>query len=69
MTEQYSKHKYIKCSRCKCKYINDDEQIKNEFGFTRLGEQFQTCIVCRTNRTQYHIDYYYEHKEQKARIS
>ena len=65
MTEQDSEDKYIKCSRCKCKYINDDELIKNDFGFTRLGEQLKTCIVCRTKRTQYHKDYYCEHKEQK----
>ena len=69
MTEQDSKEKYIKCSRCKCKYINDDEHIKNDFGFTRLGEQFKTCMVCRTKRTQYHKDYYYAHKEQRQEYS
>ena len=40
MTEQHGEDKYIKCSRCKCKYINDDNNIKNDFGFTRLNERF-----------------------------
>ena len=31
MTEQDSKDKYIKCSRCNMKYINDDERIKTDF--------------------------------------
>ena len=65
MAEQDSKEKSITCSRCKCEYINDDEHIKHEFGFTRLGEQFKTCIACRTKRTQDHMDYYNEHKEHR----
>ena len=62
MTEQDSKDKHIKCSRCKCKYHNNDDSIKTDFGYNRLGEQFKTCFVCREKLTKYHIDYYYKHK-------
>ena len=48
MTEQDSKDKYIKCSKCKFKYINDDNHIKADFGYNRLNERFKTCVKCRT---------------------
>ena len=47
MTEQDSKDKYIKCSKCKCKYINDDDHIKTDFGYSRLNERYKTCVKCR----------------------
>ena len=50
MTEQHGKDKYIKCSKCKCKYINDDEHIKADFGYNRLNERFKTCTKCRTKK-------------------
>ena len=50
MTEQDG-DKYIKCSQCKCKY-NNDESIKDNFGFNRLNEQLKTCVKCRNCRTQ-----------------
>ena len=37
---------YIKCSRCKCKYHNNDESIKDNFGFNRLGETYKCCVKC-----------------------
>ena len=48
MTEQSETDKYIKCSKCKCKYINDDEHIKDDFGYNRLNERFKTCVKCRS---------------------
>ena len=51
MTELNSKDQYIKCSRCKCKYINDDEHIKNDFGYNRLEERYKTCMTCRDRMT------------------
>ena len=39
--------RHIKCMRCKCKYINDDDNIKNDFGYNRLNERFKTCVKCR----------------------
>ena len=63
MTEQDSKEKYIKCSRCKCKYHNNDDSIKEQLGYNILGERHY-------KRTQYNKDYYYvEHKEQKLEYS
>ncbi len=41
-------NKYITCSNCKCKYHNNDEYIKNDFGYNRLGERFKCCLKCRT---------------------
>ena len=48
MAEQSGSDKYIKCSRCKCKYINDDDNIKTDFGYNRLNVRFKTCVKCRT---------------------
>ena len=56
MTEQDSKEQYIKCSRCKCKYINDDEHIKTDFGYTRLNERNKTCTKCRDKCKAYRQD-------------
>ena len=52
MTEQSGEDKYIKCSKCKCKYINDDKHIDNDFGFNRLGERYKSCTKCRNNRAK-----------------
>ena len=47
MTENNRDVKYIICSRCNCKYINDDEHIKIDFGYTRLNERYKCCVKCR----------------------
>ena len=39
MAEQGKIDKYIKCSKCRCKYINDEEHIKADFGYTRLQKK------------------------------
>ena len=65
MTEP-PKDKYIKCSKCKCKYINDDEHIKKDFGHNRLEERFKTCVKCRErSRTQDKV-YRETHREEIA---
>ena len=51
MSGQGEQDKYIKCKGCKCKYINDEEHIKQDFGYNRLGEQLKSCVNCR-NRTK-----------------
>ena len=51
MTEDNIIEKYIKCSRCKCKYINDNEHIKHDFGYNRLEERYKTCVKCRERNT------------------
>ena len=47
MTEQNSNDKYIKCARCRKKYINKDHDIKINFGYNRLNERYKTCVTCR----------------------
>ena len=47
MIEQSEVDKYVKCYKCTCKYINDDEHIKEDFGYNRLNERFKTCSKCR----------------------
>ena len=51
MTENNRIDKYIKCSRCKCKDINDNEHIKHDFGYNRLEERYKTCVKCRERNT------------------
>ena len=47
MTERNGETAHIKCSKCKCQYINDDEHIKTDFGYSRLGKRYKTCAKCR----------------------
>ena len=65
MTEDDSKEQYIKCSRCKCKYINDDEHIKVDLGYTRLGVRYKNCVKCRG----VFFKHYYDNQEQKQECS
>jgi len=82
MAEQDETDKYIKCSKCRCKYINDDEHIKIDFGHNRLNEQYKTCVKCRNkqriysnqeeikdHKKEYGNTYRAEHKEQAAQYA
>ena len=53
MTEQSEADKYIKCSKCRCKFLNDAEHIKYDFGYNRLNERYKTCTTCRSKNQQY----------------
>ena len=53
MTEQSKADEYIKCSKCRCKHINDDEHIKKDFGYNRLEQRFKTCVKCRDKGNEY----------------
>ena len=44
---------YIICAVCKCKFINDEESIKNHFGYNRLNKRWKTCYKCK-ERNQKH---------------
>ena len=44
MTAQSEQDKYIKCKGCKCKHINVDEHIKQDFGYKRLCEKLKSCV-------------------------
>ena len=47
MTEEGKNDKYIICSKCRSKYINDEEHITKYFGYTRLEERYKPCVRCR----------------------
>ena len=42
-------NRYIKCGNCECKYINNHENIKHDFGYIR----FKTCSKCRDKKNAY----------------
>ena len=66
MTEPSEADKYIKCSKCRCKYHNNDDNIKSDFGYTRLGERYKTCIKCRKTRLD-NYDKYKEHANEYSK--
>jgi len=66
MTELNETDKYIKCSKCRCKYINSDDSIKKDFGYNRLNERFKTCVKCRSKSREYSKLYQETHKEEIA---
>jgi len=53
MAEQSGNDNYIKRTHCKCKYINDDEHIKTDFGYNILNERYKTCANCRVKQRAY----------------
>ena len=50
MAEPSEESKYIKCSKCRCKNITDDEHVKQYFGYNTLEERFKACVKCRETR-------------------
>ena len=65
MTEECADIKYSKCSQCKCKHINDDEHIKQDFGYNRLNIQYKTCVKCRAKGRQNYKDKHTRHRYWK----
>ena len=55
MTYKYKKvpqkkntmNEHINCTRCNKKFINDDEHISTNFGYTRWNTRFANCVDCR----------------------
>ena len=47
MVEESKDDTYIRCSKCRSKYINDEEHMSKDFGYTRLEERYKTCVKCR----------------------
>ena len=64
MEEENKNDTYIICSKCKCKYINDEEHISTDFGYTRLDERYKTCVKCR-DKNKVHRKTYYENIKTK----
>ena len=63
MAEVSREDKYIRCSKCKCKYINDAEHIEVDFGYNRLDVRYKTCVKCRDKQRNIpcvsgQVDYY-----------
>jgi len=56
MEETRGEDNFIKCSKCKCKYINDDEHLKTDFGFNRLNVRYKCCTKCRERAKTYYKD-------------
>ena len=54
MSEKTETDKFVKCSKCKCKYINDDdEHIKHDLGYNKLNERFKCFVKCRDKGVTY----------------
>ena len=64
MSEESKNDKYIICSKCKSKYINNEEHISNDFGYTRLEERYKTCVRCRARNKVNSKTYYNKHIEE-----
>ena len=65
MAEESNKDQYIICSKCKRKYINDEEHIKQDFGYKRSEERYKTCVRCRARNKINCKTYYDKHKEER----
>ena len=65
MTEEGKNDKYIICSKCRSKYINDEEHINKDFGYTRLEERYKTCVRCRA-RNKINCKTYSEKHPEKS---
>ena len=52
-SKETRKDKYIKCSKCSCKYNNDEDSLITNCGYTRLNERYKTCCKCRNKHKQY----------------
>lgn len=45
---------FMKCNKCKCKYINDEEHVKTDFGYKGLGVKYKCCVKCRDRSKTYY---------------
>ena len=64
MTEEGKNDKYIICSKCRPKYINDEEHISNDFGYTRFEMRYKTCVRRRVRNTINCNTYSQKHPER-----
>ena len=64
MTERCEDNEYIKCNKRWCKYINDDEHVKQDYEYNRLEEIFKTCVKCRERGNVQNNTYRETHKEE-----
>ena len=50
------------------KFINDDEHIKNDFGYNRLNERYKQCVRCRTHCNEKRKAYRAQQKQVIANL-
>ena len=65
MTEEEKNDKYIICSYCRSKHINDEEHINKDFGYTILEMIYKTCVKCRARSKNNNKKYHEKHTEKK----
>ena len=53
MAERQGTDKYIHCSTCKKKFINDYDHIKVDFRYNGLNVRFKCCVQCRARAHAY----------------
>ena len=56
---------YLFCSGCIKKYINDEEHIKQDFGYNRLNIRYKSCIQCQAR----YLKHRESHKEERRNNS
>ena len=44
MAEEIKDDNYIRCSKCRSKYISDEEHVREDFGYTRLEGIYNMCV-------------------------
>ena len=57
---------YLFCSCCNKKYINDEEHIKQDFGYSRLNIRYKSCIQCQARYLK-HLESNREERRENAR--
>ena len=56
---------YQFCSGCNKKYINDEEHIKQDFGYNRLTIRYKSCIQCKAR----YLKHRESHREERSENS
>ena len=54
---------YLSCTGCNLKFHNDDEHIKQDFGYDRLGRTYKSCVKCRERYAKYRETHREERRE------
>ena len=55
--------KYIKCNYCNRKYINDEDNIKVNFGCKKNGNYYKTCLKNKDRRKGVRRIHYHNNKD------
>ena len=63
MAHEDNKPKYLYCSGLGKNYINDDEHVKQDFGYDRLGRRYKSCAQCRERYARHRESHREERRE------